>query len=218
VRLAQVALWCITALIVPASAFPSGILLGTGSLEQPNDLTRIEVNGDVWTWLDITTTQGMAITDAIAEYAPLGFTWATGTQVATLYDVFDISYASAPNTRTPLPLPHNVPNQDLLMLYIGITYIEGPAFLEDFAVLGWIDDHTGEGRYTYSCLSAGGGACSVPWGEVRNVAIEPQQGKIGTYLVHVPEPSTIGLLTFSLLGIAGIAIYRANVHGPQSDM
>jgi hypothetical protein len=189
----------------PAAAGP--IFLGTNTLSSADDLTVMKcTSGQTWEWLDLTSTLGLSVEDALDAYAPQGFHSATGGDVAELYGAFGITYRSTPGGSALLG---NIPQQDVLMGYLGITLVDFNPFLRNFAAIGWIDDFTTDSFHTYSCISNGLGGCGFVQGAVSNFEIaEPRTSKSGTYLVRevaVPEPSS-GLLL--LLGILAVATYR----------
>jgi hypothetical protein len=189
----------------PVTAGP--ILLGTNTLNLVDDLTVIKTSsGETWEWLDLTSTLGLSVAEAVDAFAPLGFHWATGVDVAELYGAFGFPYLSPPVGGTVI-LNH-LPEQTVLMDYIGITRIDhNDPGLKLFAATGWIDDLTTDTHHTFSCISNGQGACSPPQGEVRNMKIGvAQNGTTGTYLVRttpVPEPSTSLLLLVAFGAVAG---------------
>jgi hypothetical protein len=185
----------------PASA--STILLGTGTYANANDLTSIQTaDGRLWEWLDLTATAGLTVNDAVITFASGGFRWATGSEVASLYDAFGIGYSFLQGVRTDLAARADA--METFVNYLGFTHRDNP-FLPTVSAYGWIDDHTSSTSHTYSCLSISGG-CS-PFSYVDNVerTFWPNSSHIGVYLVRdrsdtqtVPEPTTLALLSVAL--------------------
>lgn len=201
-----------------AQASACSILLGTRTLDLADDLTVLQdESGHIWEWLDLTSTIGMSIADALARYESSGFHWATGAEVAALYATFGIPYAIVPNFYAVLD---RVDRQAEMLQYLGITYYDGDPFLNNYGSFGWIDDLASDTMQTFSCVSRGGGACFVVSGYVRNYASAPTAfATFGTYLVRhapsshsVPEPSTL-LLVGAAVTALGAARRRAGRTG-----
>jgi hypothetical protein len=196
--------------LIPVPAAASSVLLGSRTLSASNDLTAIETGGTVREWLDLSVTDGMSVTGALDAYGGLGFTWATGAEVADLYSAFGINYAISAGQR--LSLQARADAMEQFVSYFGFTTRDDP-FLRPVGALGWINDLSGATSMTYSCLSVSGG-CS-PFSFVDNVtgpSFWPRSDRIGVYMVRdaphsVAEPATLALV---LMG-AGAVMGRSRI-------
>ncbi len=182
----------------PSIAVP--VLVGNATLNIANDLTVIQDGGQTLQFLDLTVTQGSTVANALANFGASGFTWATGAEVAQLFEAFGFSYANAPGQPTPLNI--SAANATNFSAYLGYTFAD--------ASLGWIDDLTnppgfGFDLHTYACISVL--ACQ-PSPFVRNTSVGWPAGlEVGVFLVRqaplaIPEPGGIALLAVGLIALA----------------
>src|SRR5262245_55731548 len=125
----------------PATA---GVLLGAGTLNNTDDLTRIQVGASTWEFLDLTATDNLSVAAALTAYSGAGFHWATGAEVAQLYSAFGITYSSAADT--VVSLGASDASRASFVGYLGVTAFEN-------AALGFIDDLTTADHHTYSCIA-----------------------------------------------------------------
>jgi hypothetical protein len=182
----------------PATA--ASILIGAGTLDNPGDLTIIQDGGgNIYEFLDLSSTDGLSVTSALATYSSDGFDWATGVQVSELFSAFGITYANSPGTVTDLNA--SVASRTSFVSFLGVTAgINGS--------LGWVDDLTTPTHHTYTCISIN--QCG-PASFANNTASAtwPESSLVGVYLVRtgtlaVPDlPDTSSLL---LLGASALAL------------
>jgi hypothetical protein len=192
--------------LVPVPALAGSVVLGSRTLWASNDLTAIDTGGTVREWLDLSVTDGMGVSGALDMYGGLGFTWATGAEVAELYSAFGINYAISAGQR--LSLQARADAMEQFVGYFGFTTRDDP-LLRPVGALGWINDLSGAKSMTYSCLSVSGG-CS-PFSFVDNVtgpSFWPKSDRIGVYMVRdaphsVPEPATLALVLMGAGAVMG---------------
>lgn len=196
----------------PTIAVP--VLVGSATLNIANDLTVIQNGAQTLQFLDLTVTQGSTVATALANFGASGFTWATGAEVAQLYEAFGFSYANAPIQTTFLNIP--AANAANFNAYLGFTYLD--------ASLGWIDDFTnapgfGIDLHTYACISVT--ACT-PGPFVTNTSFGwPGAPEVGVYLVRqaplaIPEPGSIALLALGLVALVSSSRPKREGASPQS--
>ena len=197
------ALACALATAPPALAVP--VLLGNGTLNTADDLTVIQNGSQTLQFLDLTSTAGMSVANALAAYSGAGFHWATGGEVAQLFQAFGITYVSSPQVVSNLNLA--VGAATAINAYIGITTFGTGS-------LGWIDDYTTDDFHTYACI--GETRCN-PRGFVSNVAaFWPVVNIVGVYLVRdsaavVSEPASALLVGLGVLGIGVVRRRKARL-------
>ena len=207
-RYLAIAAICVGA-ILPGPIFAVPVLVGSATLNIANDLTVIQDGTQTLQFLDLTVTQGSTVATALANFGASGFTWATGADVAQLFEAFGFNYASTPGQASPLNIP--AANAANFNAYVGITILD--------ASLGWIDDNTnppgfGFDLHTYACISVT--ACT-PGPFVINTGFGwPGLPEIGVYLVRqaplaIPEPGGIALLAVGLIALASSS--RRKNHG-----
>ena len=183
---------------VPA-AMASGVLLGTGTLNTTNDLTRIQAGASVLEFLDLSATSGLSVSAAVSAYGANGFHWATGSEVSDLFSAFGITYSNSAGAVSDLGA--SLTDRTSFVGYLGET--GGQAGHS----LGWIDDLTGGGFHTYSCIAINScGPVSFVFNAPDAYGIWPSEFQIGVYLVRdaVPEPTTYALMAAGLAGLAAM--------------
>ena len=193
-RWLSIAVLSAAALTTPASA--TLLLIGSASLNLANDLTVIQDGNQVLQFLDLTSTQGMTIANAVSTFGGDGFHWAAGAEVAQLYGAFGITYQSVFNDVVFLGVP--APLATAYTSYLGTTHDDG--------AIGWIDDNTVGSFHTYSCISVD--VCRNGAFVVSNDLLTDPSPGLGVFLVRsfaVPEPGTAALIG---VGLAGILVRR----------
>ena len=183
---------------VPA-AMATGVLLGTGTLNTTDDLTRIQVGSNVLEFLDLSTTSGSTVSAAVSAYSGNGFHWATGSEVSDLFSAFGITYSNSAGAVSDLGA--SLTDRTSFVGYLGET--GGQAGHS----LGWIDDLTGGGFHTYSCIAINScGPVSFVFNVPDAYGIWPSEFQVGVYLVRdaVPEPTTYALMAAGLAGLAAM--------------
>lgn len=103
----------------PISPARAGVLLGNGTLNVANDLTRIGVGPVTLEFLDLTAIDGQSVATALTNFGAAGFTWVTGGQVAELFSAFGITYAIAANTL--MDLGASLTSRTDFVSYLGAT-------------------------------------------------------------------------------------------------
>lgn len=169
-----------TVLFAVSSASYSAILLGNGTLNAPNDLTRIQSNAGVLEYLDLTTTSGQTVAQATSMFGSSGFRWAGGAEIAELFSAFGITYASNPGGIALLGISAGTSNS--FVSFLGKTAFPDASF-------GWFNDGDG-GFNSYICI---GTDCNSNGFVLRDASFvsAPSPG-FGVYLVRdgvsaVPE-------------------------------
>jgi hypothetical protein len=192
-------------------SFPaaSATILGTGTLNVTDDLTRIDAGSFILEFLDLPFTRNTSVASALSTYETDGFTWATGSQVSELYNAFGFPHpisgsgvfdlAASPSSRANY------------LSFLGETIPN--------ATLGWIDYNTGS-QHTHDCISVEG-RCAPDAHTITRASLWPTHEFIGVYLVRatpappIPEPTTIAIFTLGLLGLGAARRRRkaANMGG-----
>jgi hypothetical protein len=178
----------------------ASLLIGTGTLNSTDDLTIVQAgSGTTLEWLDLSTTDGMSVVDAVSAYQGDGFRWATGGDIAELYAAFGITYGITSSSSYLLGI--DLTTAQNFVSYLGATSSSN--------ALGWIDDLDNGTNHTHDCI---GSACN-PYGFVSNVpTFWPSNSAIGVYMVRdsvaAPIPAAPLLFGSGLLGLLGIARRR----------
>ncbi len=181
------------ATLVPAHA---GVLLGTGSLERDADLTRVASATHALEFLDLTSTLGWSVDEALFGYAPQGFRVANGGELRELMHAFGISYVVTADYMAELP--STIKSSAAFVDYVGATWNE--------AAFGISFEET-RSMHIFSCIS------TANCGEPRNyVAMEDfnfGNELMGVYLVRdaavpVAAPATLPLAGAALLALAAL--------------
>ena len=194
-RWLSIAVLSASALTTPASATP--LLIGSATLNLANDLTLIQDGSHVLQFLDLTSTQGMTVANALGAFGGDGFHWATGAEVAQLYGAFGIAYQSVVADVHFLTVP--AAQATAYTSYLGITGAD--------AAIGWIDDNTDASFHTYSCISVL--TCGFGAFIANNTFNWPSEPRVGVFLVRSaanpsPEPGTAALIGIGLAGILAL--------------
>lgn len=182
-------------LATPASATP--LLIGSATLNLANDLTVIQDGNQVLQFLDLTSTQGMTIANAVSAFSGDGFHWASGAEVAQLYGAFGITYQSVVKDVIFLSVPSG--QAAAYTSYLGTTFGN--------ASIGWVDDNTDGSFHTYSCISID--TCRSGAFVANNDLLRAAERNLGVFLVRstanpVPEPGTTALIGIGLAGILAL--------------
>ena len=176
------------------STAQAGVLLGTATLEKPDDLTRVASHGGALEFLDLTSTLGWTLDDALFGYAPHGFRVANGDEMRELFGAFGITYVITADYMAELP--SSPKHSAALVDYVGATW-NGASFGMSY--------EPARSMLIFSCISA------VDCGEPPNyVAMEDYNygnELLGVYLVRdaalpVPLPATLPLIGIGLLAMA----------------
>jgi hypothetical protein len=179
-----------------SSTVTAATLLGTGTLDTVDDLTIIQTSsGQVLEWLDLSATAGMTVEVAEDMYQADGFAWATGNEVAELYDAFNISYSAFSSSVVDLNVDDATAQN--YINYLGITDSQNGS-------MGWLDDLTTTLLHTYSCISVS--SCNPDSFVYNTVSYWPDDAAVGVFLVRVvPIPAAVWLFGSGLIGLIGIA-------------
>ena len=194
-RWLSIAVLSAAALTTPASATP--LLIGSASLNLANDLTVIQDGNQVLQFLDLTSTQGMTIANAVSTFSGDGFHWASGAEVAQLYGAFGITYQSVVKDAIFLSVPSV--QAAAYTSYLGTTFGN--------ASIGWVDDNTDGSFHTYSCISID--TCRSGAFVANNDLLRAAERNLGVFLVRstaipVAEPGTTALIGIGLAGILAL--------------
>jgi hypothetical protein len=187
-------------LLVLSTSAQGSSLIGTGTLNSADALTIVQASGGTTLeWLDLSTTDGMSVSDAMSAYQGDGFRWATGADIAELYAAFGITYGATSSSSYDLGI--DITTAQNFVSYLGATSSSN--------ALGWIDDLDNGTNHTHDCI---GSACN-PYGFVSNVpTFWPSNSAIGVYMVRdsvaAPIPAALWLFGSGLLGLLGIARRR----------
>jgi hypothetical protein len=196
IRALSAMLLAVSALAVcPAQA---DTLLGSGTLNNPNDLTRVQDGATIHEFLDLSATKGQTLIDSLAMYGGQGFRFANSDEVSGLYSAFGFSYVS-PSPDGLVELFPTLAQSTNFVSYLGATVND--------AAIGYLNDvHVGQ---VYSCISSS--QCG-PDNFVLDRAFIGNPTYLGNYLVRdiaapVPEPAPLALFSLGLLGF--VAVRRA---------
>lgn len=189
---------------VLASASQAGVLLGNGTYNIANDLTRIQTGSTTaLDFLDLSVTRGMTPAAAVAAYGSFGFRWAGINDVSQLISAFGGTYAAASGVLTSVG--SSTAQARLAVEYLGVTMSMPMA-------QGYFDDGDSIAN-TYVCFD-----CTNPMFVWMNSPFYAGRDTAGVLLVRdgtitaagagteagnsdVPEPGTLALagLTLGLL-------------------
>ena len=155
-------------------------------------------------WLDLTSTVGMTVANALAAFEGDGYQYANDSEIATLLASFGITYGFNPGTY--FDLGATLAQREFFVGLFGATTGVGAAEMSfgGFELLGL-------GRSAYLCISIS--ACG-PRSFTND--IDTSGGRFsfaGQFLVRratsVPEPGTLALFGIGLIGM-GLARRRKN--------
>ncbi len=173
----------------------AGVLLGTGGLEKSADLTRIATASGTLEFLDLTTTQGWTIEDALFGYAPQGFRVAGGDEIRELMGAFGIAYFVTGD----------------YMAELDATGTQSKAFVDHVSAT-WgdaaygISYEAGRNMYMFSCIAIDN--CGEPANYIAMEDYTYGNELMGFYLVRdaveVPLPATPALFGAALLAVAAL--------------
>jgi hypothetical protein len=181
-------------LLLCSSFSQAGVILADGTLNSAGDLTRIDTEGSIFEFLDLTTTQGLTAASASATYAADGFEVASFANLVDLFDSFGFTGAVLPGLG-------------------GISFLSGG----DVAGLGshlgltagsWsigtFDNGTGDlASFCFDTPSLCGADAVIGNFDVFNGA--PNAGILMARTIGapaaVPEPSAIALFSLGLFGL-----------------
>lgn len=184
------------ALALAGVSAQAGVLIGSATLLTADDLTRVQVGGNVLEFLDLSATNGLSWTAALSTYGSYGFTVAFAAAVSELFDAFGFAFLSTGSVSILAATGAQSASFDA---YLGETTGQGSQG-------SYIDDVYGNG---YFCISTGG--CG-PTNFTYTVDRSAGQPNIGVTLVRngsranaVPEPGSL-----ALIGLAGLAAFAAS--------
>ena len=186
----------VVTLMILADTSIAATIVGSGTFENPGDLTIVSTRGgDILEFLDLLPTLGMTVDEALDQYGPADFRWATGEEVGELFEAFAITYVSGEETFVDLGL---APTSIEATTFLAFTHTSSNS------AVGWIDDYTRSNYYTYSCISIETGCFPVASFTNNTQLFWPSEPTIAVYLVRgaIPEPTTVALLTGGMLGLA----------------
>lgn len=128
-------------------------LIGSATLNGPGDLTVIDDNGTIFEFLDLSATDGLSVTAALA--ANPGFALATETEVTALFGAFGIAYAFTPGPGTfdTTDISGSVTDAEatLFMNTLGLTLVDASGQ----ASVGFYADRAGNQPLSRFCISIG---------------------------------------------------------------
>lgn len=191
-----VAATLLAAAALTGSCAQAGVLLGTGSLEKDADLTRIKTATGTLEFLDLTSTQGWSVEQALFGYASQGFRLANGGELAQLLGAFDINYVITADYMAELP--GTVKQSAAFVDYVGTTWGD--------AAFG-MSYEASRNMIIFSCVSTS--SCGEPHNYVAMEDYNYGNELMGSYLVRdaavaVPLPATLPLIGAGLLAMAAL--------------
>jgi hypothetical protein len=178
----------------------AGVLLGTGNLEREADLTRVAGAGGTLEFLDLTTTRGWAVDEALFAFGSQGFRVADGNEMRELMGAFNITYVVTANYLAELP--STLKDSTAFVDYVGATWGD--------AAFGMSYEAT-RGMLIFSCIS--GDTCGEPRNYVAMEDFNFGNELMGVYLVRdaaaIPVPAPLALLGAAGLALAALRRRRA---------
>nr|WP_297347637.1 PEP-CTERM sorting domain-containing protein [uncultured Glaciecola sp.] len=161
----------------------------TSTLYSEDDLTT--VNGDR-EFLDVSTTVGMSISNAIANYTNDGFRLANYDDIIILFSAFGIDASGWNGTENFFRLTAASAQVELFSQTLGITTITPRNFSLGF--FQYIGNQTSSEPFSYWCVG-----CRYTFLNDWRLDQIPAIGVTLVRDVEVPEPSTLAILVFGLV-------------------
>lgn len=186
----------LAAAMLAGTSAQAGVLLGSVGLEKAADLTRIATATHTLQFLDLTTTQGWTLENALFAYESQGFRLATGDDMRELMGAFGLTYVITADYMAELP--GTAQQSASLVDYVGATWTD--------AAFG-MSYEAARSMLIFSCISAG--SCGEPPNYVAMEDYNYGNELMGFYLVRneaapVPLPAPLPLIGIGLLALAAL--------------